>query len=186
MSLVLFMRAVNVAGHQVFRPSLLAKELAHLGVINLGAAGTFVVQGPVSQKALRTEVLRRLPVPAEMMILPGRDVASLVTRDPFPSGKAYQDLPRFVSVMAKRPSKRPPLPLAEPAGDRWQVKVVRVSARFALSFYRRLGPSSVDINGLVERRLGVRATTRSWNTISKIHDILEGGRAASRRVSSTE
>jgi len=38
MSLVLFLRAVNVGGHQVFRPSLLARELAHLGVINLGAA----------------------------------------------------------------------------------------------------------------------------------------------------
>jgi uncharacterized protein (DUF1697 family) len=185
MSLVLFMRAVNVGGHQVFRPSLLARELAHLGVLNVGAAGTFVVPGSVSQKALRTEVLRRLPVPAELMICPGRDVVDLVTRDPFPKGKAYQGLTRFVSVMAKRPPRVPALPLADPAGGGWQVKVVGVSGRFALSFYRRLG-RSVDINGLVEKHLDVRATTRNWNTMSKIRDILDGGRAGSRRVSSGE
>lgn len=177
MALVLFMRAVNVGGHQVFRPSLLARELAHLGVVNLGAAGTFVVPGSVSQKTLRTEVLRRLPVPAELMICPGRDVVDLVARDPFPNGAAYEDLRRFVSVMAKRPPRLPSLPLTEPAGNQWQVRVVAVSGRFALSFWRRLGRSFVDPNGVVEKHFGVRATTRNWNTIQKVRDALAGERA---------
>ena len=179
MALVLFMRAVNVGGHQVFRPSLLAKELAHLGVINLGAAGTFVVPGTVSQEALRSEVLRRLPVPAELMICPGREVVELVARDPFPNEPGAKDARRFVSVMARRPRKAPSLPLAQPAGTQWQVKIVVVLGRFALSLYRRLGPSSVDINGLVEKRFDVSATTRNWNTIAKIGDLLEGARSGS-------
>lgn len=78
--------------------------------------------------------------------------------------------------MAKRPSRLPPLPLAQPDGGKWQVKVVGVSGRFALSFYWRLGSSSVDINGLIEKHFGLSATTRNWNTMSRIHDILEGGR----------
>lgn len=178
MSLVLFLRAVNVGGHQVFRPSLLAKQLAHLGVMNLGAAGTFVVPGTVSQQALRTEVRRRLPVPAELMICPGRDVVDLVSRHPFPNESADKDVRRFVSVMSRRLPKAPPLPLAEPSGSRWQVSIVGVSGRFALSLYRRLGPSSVDINGLVEKHFDVSATTRNWNTMCKIRDLLEGGRAS--------
>lgn len=177
MALVLFMRAVNVGGHHVFRPSLLAHELAHLGVINVGAAGTFVVPGAVSQRTLRSEVLRRLPVPAELMICPGGDIMELVSRYPFPSGAAFEGLRRVVSVLSRRPAKHPPLPLAQPAGSQWQVKVVAVSGRFALSFWRRLGRSFVDPNGVVEKRLGVSATTRNWNTICKIRDILERGPA---------
>lgn len=176
MSLVLFMRAVNVGGHQVFRPSLLAKDLAHLGVINLGAAGTFVVPGAVSRRTLRTEVLRRLPVPAELMICPGQDVVTLVSRDPFPRGPIPGDVVRFVSVLAKAPAKAPPLPVAEPPGTQWQVRIVGISRRFVLGLYRRTGRSSVDGTGLVEKLFQSRATSRNWNTMRKISDLLTSGR----------
>ena len=40
MSLVVFLRGVNVVGHRKFRPSILAKGLSNYGVVNVGAAGT--------------------------------------------------------------------------------------------------------------------------------------------------
>jgi len=40
MASVVFLRGVNVGGHKTFRPSVLAKELTHLGLVNIGAAGT--------------------------------------------------------------------------------------------------------------------------------------------------
>jgi len=46
MALIVFLRAVNVGGHKTFRPSLLAKELSGYDVVNVGAAGTFVVRKP--------------------------------------------------------------------------------------------------------------------------------------------
>ena len=49
MTLVVFLRGVNVGGYKTFRPSLLAKELAEFDVVNIGAAGTFVVRKPISQ-----------------------------------------------------------------------------------------------------------------------------------------
>lgn len=178
MALVLFMRAVNVGGHQVFRPSLLASELTHLGVINLGAAGTFVAPGAIAQKTLRTEVQKRLPFPAELMICTAREVVDLVSDDPFGASPGA-DVRRFVSVLSQRPTGRPALPLADADGGRWQVKIVAVSGRFALSLYRRIGPRAVDINGLVEKHLGVSATTRNWNTMCKIRDLLKEGPAGS-------
>ena len=42
MALVVFLRGVNVGGHRTFRPSLLARQLEPYGVVNVGAAGTFV------------------------------------------------------------------------------------------------------------------------------------------------
>src|SRR5205809_727390 len=68
MASVVFFRAVNVGGHQKFQPGILAKELAHLGGVNIGAAGTFVVREHVSPAKLRDAILRRLPFRPELMI----------------------------------------------------------------------------------------------------------------------
>ena len=82
---------------------------------------------------------------------------------------------RFVSVLAKRPPTLPTLPFSQPAGSEWQVKVVGLRGRFALSLWRRTGRAMVYPNEVVEKRLAVAATTRNWNTISKIINILQGG-----------
>ena len=50
MASVVFFRAVNVGSHQRFQPSVLAKQLTEFGVVNVGAAGTFVVRKNVSQE----------------------------------------------------------------------------------------------------------------------------------------
>lgn len=76
MALVVLLRGVNVGGHRTFRPSVLAKELAALDVVNIGAAGTFVIRQPVTQTRLRTELARRLPFEAEIMICRGRTSAA--------------------------------------------------------------------------------------------------------------
>ena len=59
MALIVFMRGVNVGGHKSFQPSVLAKELAEFDVVNIGAAGTFVVRKKISPTALRDEFLNR-------------------------------------------------------------------------------------------------------------------------------
>ena len=59
MALVVLLRGVNVGGHRTFRPAALARELSHLGIVNIGAAGTFVVRQPVSQATLRAAAGRR-------------------------------------------------------------------------------------------------------------------------------
>jgi uncharacterized protein (DUF1697 family) len=171
-ALVVFMRGVNVGGNRVFQPSILAKELAHLGVLNVGAAGTFVITGRCAQATLRAEFLKRMAFPAELMICRGRDVLDLVARDPFPKQALAGDMRRFVSVMARPPRTYPPLPLDIPAGGEWQVRFIEVSGRFALALWRRLGRSIVDPNGVAEKHFRVTSTTRNWNTIVRVAGIL--------------
>jgi len=52
---------------------------------------------------------------------------------------------------------------------------VAVTARYALSLRRRLGQRVVYPNEVVEKSLGISATTRNWITVSAICDILNGG-----------
>jgi len=170
MSSVVFFRAVNVGGHQKFQPGELAKELAEFGVVNIGAAGTFVVRENVSQAKLRDEILHRLRFKPELMICPAREVLELVRGNWFGDLPARKDLGRFVSVLQKAPRAKPPLPIKQPAGAKWEVWVVAVTGRFALSI-RRLGKTYPNV--AVEKHLGIPATTRNWNTIEVIGEVLE-------------
>jgi uncharacterized protein (DUF1697 family) len=173
---VVFLRGVNVGGHKTFQPSVLAKALTDFDVVNVGAAGTFVIRKPISQQALRAEFLRRLTFEPELMICRGRDLLDLADEDPFAGELADKEVKRYVSVLAKRPRKPPFLPLGKPAGEEWQVKIIAVTGRFALSLHRRLGRTLVYPNEVVEKNFGVAATTRNWDTIAAVCEILRGGK----------
>jgi uncharacterized protein (DUF1697 family) len=175
MAWVVFLRGVNVGGHRTFRPGVLAAEMAALDVVNVGAAGTFVARKAVAQAALRAELLRRLPFEAELMICRGRELLDLAAAEPFPDGPALAGARPYVSVLAKRPRTPSALPIHQPAGEQWQVQLTGVRGRFALSLCRRLGRTILYPNEVVEKHLGVSATTRNWDTVCAICDILKGG-----------
>ena len=172
MAHVVFLRGVNVGGSRRFQPSALVRELAHLGAVNLGAAGTFVIRKHLREAALRSEFTSRLPFTTDLMICRSRELEKLAATDPFPTAGFPPDLRRFVSVLAKKPRQLPPLPFGYPPGKDWQVRIVGVSGRLAWALWRRLGRSFVDPNGVIEKYLGVRATTRNWNTVVRLCDVL--------------
>ena len=176
MALVVFLRGVNVGGYKTFQPSVLAKELAEFDVVNVGAAGTFVVRKPISHAKLRADLLRRLPFKPEIMICRGRDIINLVSNDPFVNEPSGADIVRFVSVLAKRPRGLPSLPLSLPAEDEWLLKIIAVRDRFLFGLYRRQ-MRVISLFSQMEKRLGVSPTTRNWNTINAVARILEGGGA---------
>jgi uncharacterized protein (DUF1697 family) len=172
-SAVVFLRGVNVGGHRTFRPSLLAGALAHLGVVNVGAAGTFVVREPGRRAPLVRAFRDALPFDAEVIVCPGRALLALVDSDPFPARLPPGQVRRFLSVMARPPARVPPLPLRYPPGAPWQISFVTITGPFACGLWRRLGDTFVDPNSVTERVLGVRSTARNWNTIEKVRDLLE-------------
>jgi hypothetical protein len=54
-----------------------AQELADLDVVNIGAAGTFVIRQPVTQARLRAELASRLPFDTEIIICRGHSRADV-------------------------------------------------------------------------------------------------------------
>ena len=172
MALVVFLRGVNVGGHKTFKPSVLVKDLSDYDVVNIGAAGTFVVRKPISQSKLRAEVLKRLPFEPDIMICSAKEIIDIASSDPFSGEPATPDIVRFVSVLHK-PLKTPPeLPMVLNLGDNWLVKIIQIRNRYIFGMYRR-AMKTISYLGQVEKRLGVSATTRNWNTISAIVKVLE-------------
>src|SRR5262245_3962713 len=171
MSQVVFLKGVNVGGHRTFQPSVLAKQLKDCDVVNIGAAGTFVVRNRISQANLRTELLRRLPFEAEIIICSGREIVTAVAGNPFIGQPAGPDIVHFVSVLAKRPRGLPDLPLSLPA-DNWLLRLIAIRDRFAFGLYHR-HMRVISYLSQVEKRMGVPVTTRNWNTITSIIKVLK-------------
>ena len=178
MALVVFLRGVNVGGHRTFRPSILAQELSGYDVLNVGAAGTFVVRKPGSRAKFRTALLRKLPFEAEIVLCEGRDLMRLEMENPFGSQPSPPDVVRFVSVLSKAGGVRASLPVTFPSDGEWLVRVIASEGQFVFGAYRR-HMKTIGYLGQIDKLYGVPATTRNWNTIIAIMRILKsltGGR----------
>jgi uncharacterized protein (DUF1697 family) len=169
---VVFLRGVNVGKANRCQPAMIASQLSKLGVINIGAVGTFVVRENVSESTLRAAIAKKLPFKCEIMICPARDIIKLASMDPFAEQPSDANITWFVNVLAKRLPSPPALPLCLPSDDDWLLKVIAIENRFVLGLYRRQ-MKAITYLGKIEKLLGVPATTRNWNTIEKVAKILE-------------
>jgi uncharacterized protein (DUF1697 family) len=170
---VVFLRAVNVGKANRCQPAVIASQLSRFGVINIGAVGTFVVHEDVSESVLRAAIAKKLPFKCEIMICPAPDIIKLAAKNPFIGQPSGEKITRFVSVLAE--SLPLPLPLNLPhwlpSPDGWLLKIIAIQDRFVLGVYRR-EMKAIGYLGKIEKLLGMPATTRSWNTLQKIVQIL--------------
>ena len=172
MALVVFLRGVNVGGHRTFRPTVLARDMTGFDVVNVGAAGTFVVRNPGSRTTFRTALLGKLPFEAEVVLCDGRDLLRLETENPFPKSSP-PDVVRFVSILSKAGGVRATLPVTFPPEGAWLVRVIAADGPFVFGMYRR-HMKTIGYLGQIDKLYGVPATTRHWNTITAIIRILKG------------
>jgi uncharacterized protein (DUF1697 family) len=181
MALVVFLRGVNVGGHRTFRPSILAKQLKRYDVVNVGAAGTFVVRKPGSKTEFRAALLRKLPFDTSVALCEARDLIRLETDHPFGPESERPDIVRFVSIMPKAGSLKASLPVSLPPSGEWLVRVVAAKNRFVFGMYRR-HMKTIGYLGQIDKLFGASATTRNWNTILAIVRILKGETKRSARL----
>src|SRR5438552_12948353 len=99
MTLIALVRGLNVGGHRRFRPSLLAQKLRRYELVNVGAAGTFVVRKPGVPATFRAALRRTLPFAADVVLCDAEAMMRLVADHPFGPEPASPDLVRFVSFL---------------------------------------------------------------------------------------
>jgi len=180
MALVVFLKGVNVGGHRRVRPTELAKRLQRFDVVNIGAAGTFVVRKPISQTKLRAELKRLLPFEAEVMTCTGSDILELAATDPFSAETADRTVMQFVTVLAKRRTARVPMPIVIPSTGDWEFRVLDHTDQFVIGVCRRQ-MKAIGHFGQIEKSFGCSGTTRSWSTVLKIARILDQSPTQRRR-----
>lgn len=170
MAIVVFLRGMNVGGHRRLRPTLVAKKLHRYDVVNVGAAGTFVVRAPGARAAFEAALRRELPFDAQIAICDARDVVALESSNPFP-GPAASDTVRFVSILPSATRVRPSMPIALPDESEWLVRIIGARKCFIFGEYRR-HMKTIGCLGKLDEIFGAPATTRSWTTMLSIARLL--------------
>jgi uncharacterized protein (DUF1697 family) len=142
------------------------------GVVNVGAAGTFVVRKPGSRARFLAELRRRLPFDTAIALCDGRDLLRMETSNPFGSATAGAGVVRFVSVLTKAGRPSCAVPVSLPGEDDWFVRIIGAEGRFAFGEYRR-HMKTIGYLGKLDSLLGAPATTRNWSTIRQVVAILK-------------
>src|SRR5262249_49485698 len=142
-------------------------------VVNVGAAGTFVVRKPGPRAAFRKALLGKLPFDATVAICDGRDLVRLETENPFAAVRHASDVVRFVSILSKAGGVQASLPVTFPSAGQWLVRVIACDGPFVFGMYRR-HMKTIGYLGQIDKLYRAPATTRNWNTILTIVRILKG------------
>ena len=169
---MVFLRGVNVGGHRTFRPSVLVRELSQFDVVNVGAAGTFVVRKPGARSRFRAELLRKLPFDTAVAICDGRDLLRIETDNPFEAESA-PEVVRFVTVLSKPGKVQATLPYTLPKEGEWLVRLIAFDHPFVFGEYRR-HMRTIGYLGQIDKLFSVPGTTRNWNTMMAVVRILKG------------
>jgi hypothetical protein len=151
---------------------MLVRELGAYDVLNVGAAGTFVVRKPGSRAKFLAELRRSLGFEAEVALCGGADLVRLEMENPFGTEPAHPDVVPFVSILSKTGRAKACLPIAIPEGGDWFVRIIGGKNRLVFGFYRR-HMKTIGYLGRIDEIFGSPATTRSWNTIVSVLRILK-------------
>jgi hypothetical protein len=168
MPTVILLRAANVGGHAVFRPSLLPARLPDLELASLGAAGTFVASAKRTASFVVKAMRAHVPEGAGLVVCPAAELVDLLAADPFDDPRAGAADGRYLTVLEREPVRSPALPLVKPPGSGWQLILLGRRGRLVVSVARRVAGAVLYPNAIVEKEFGVPATTRGWPTVEAI------------------
>lgn len=177
MALIVFLRGVNVGGNKTFRPSVLARELSRYEVVNVGAAGSFVVWKPPSPSEFCAILREKLPFHSESFVFEASEFLRVTQENPFGCKPCAPEITRFVMFLQKANAKRVSMPIVFPEDGDWLVRLITAKHRFVFGEYRR-HMKTIGYLGRIDKLFAVPTTTRNWNTVVKVTRMIEKGRPA--------
>ena len=173
---VALLRAVNVAGHASVRMADLRAAFERAGA---GAARTYIQSGNVLFDAPAAEIPALLPRlrgvvnrlaggPTTVVFRTLREVTALVRSAPFRDFEDEPDLKLYVAFLAATPRRAPELPLHQPSDG---LEAFALRRHDVLLVSRRVCGRFGFPNNFVEKAFGVPATSRNWNTVTKLVEL---------------
>jgi uncharacterized protein (DUF1697 family) len=173
---IAFLRAVNVAGHASVRMADLRAAFERAGATLVRTyiqSGNVLFDAPASElpsllPRLRAAVGRLTGGPTTVVFRTVRELKSLVRSAPFCDFEDRGDLKLYVAMLAARPRHAPELPLHLPADG---LEAFALRREDVLLVSRRVRGRFGFPNTFVEKAFGVPATTRNWNTVTRLVEL---------------
>jgi len=176
---VALLRAVNVGGNNLIRMAdlkALCEDLGFGNVVTLLQSGNVVFTARGSDKAVAAKLAGAIEKsrgfrPA-VIVRTTAEIADTIAMNPFKT--EAKSSPRFlvVAFLGGPPEKDAAARIAAVKGDKGER--LRLAGRELYIHYPGGQGTSKVTNALLERALGVPATARNWNTVTKLAAMMEG------------
>ena len=178
MQYVVFLRGINVGGHKkVSMPVLrqLLMQNAYENVATLLNSGNILVTTQESDTAkvenhVALLIEKQFGFHVPVFILPSETFRSLVEQDPFHGIEVHKDLRLYVSYFTNIKNPLPELPWESEDG------ALQMLSRNDNSLNTILDVSvkgTTDAMKILDYHFGKEITTRNWNTIKKLYDMID-------------
>ena len=175
------LRAVNLGSHNKVAMADLRALVDALGLAEprtLLQSGNVVFRGgrrsgTALERLLEQAALSRLALTTDFFVRTAEEWASLVARNPFPEEAARDPGHLVMFCLKESPAAARVSELQSAITGR---EVVRADGRQAYVVYPDgIGTSRLSI-AMIEKKLGTRGTGRNWNTVLKLHALVQEDR----------
>jgi uncharacterized protein (DUF1697 family) len=175
---VAMLRGINVSGHNPVKMELLRKSFEKLKCTRVRTyvqSGNVVFDAPATpitrlQEKIEKQIQRDFAISVPVVLRTSKELAAIIRRNPFPADPAIDRSKLHVTFLAEPcpESKSQSLnSLAAPA-ERFQVS----GSEVFLYCPNGYGNSKLS-NTAVEKKLGIRATTRNWKTVNALAQLAQ-------------
>lgn len=166
------LRGINVGGNKKVAMAELRQLLGDLGYADASTylqSGNAVFTGPAGRvpelrSTLEAAVRDRFGLAVTVLIRTGPELAAVIGRSPLP-GPPENPSRFFVAFLSAEPA---PGGLAEITALPLGADRIWVSGTEAFLWCPNGAADTILTNSLIEKRLGVAATSRNWNTVNKL------------------
>ena len=171
------LRGINVGGHNKVPMAELRALLTDLGYTDMATHlqsgnAIFSSHGPAATLELEiaTAVAARFGVSCAVMVRTGAELAAAVRASPL-GGEPENPSRYFVAFLSRQP---PAEVLRELDGVSFEPDALWVRGREAYLWCPAGAGETKLTNAALEKRLGVAATARNWNTVTKLASVTSG------------
>lgn len=172
------LRGVNVSGHRRIKMAALERvfwELGYSSVATFIQSGNVIFASPSRNSAelastIEERLVAELGFLVRVLIRSRDELAAVIRENPF-IGEGTDVAELHLTFLAGTPSRSVGLAADQGpyAPDRFRLGICEVYLHCPFGY----GRTKLH-NGFWERRLGVVATTRNWNTVTRLMGLLDG------------
>jgi uncharacterized protein (DUF1697 family) len=173
---VALLRGINVGGHKIIKMEQLRNAFAELGYEDVATyvqSGNVVFKAPAKitgdlSKKIEEMMLRQFSMSVPVIVRTAEEVGDVLRNNPFLKERGIDITGLHVTFLSRAPQKVAikGLDAIEAGPDRFHCRGQEIYLHCPNGF----GGTKLTINAF-ERVLAVGATTRNWNTVSKLHEM---------------
>lgn len=171
-----FLRGINVSGQKLIKMTDLAGIFTDAGCSHVKTfiqSGNVVFDSPetdieIVEMKLNRAMTKSLGYHVDLFLRTVEEIKQMIDMQPFLKIDENTDVKKYVTFTKQLLPASLKLPLLSPAGD---VELIRISGNtiFSLAHPAKAGRYGFP-NSFIEKKLGIQATTRNWNTVCKMID----------------